>query len=82
LRRSITQFVVRFPIRDEVGDLYILVAHKLRASAADQRGGLLYAFSDVQAPMAPHVLSPVPRFDQGQVLLGFGDRSTAYTVQD
>jgi len=43
---------------------------------------LLNAFSNVQAPMALDVLSPLSRFDQGQVLLGFGDRSTAYTVQD
>jgi len=82
LRRSITQFVVRFPVRDEVGDLYVFVAHQLRASATDQCGGLLHAFSNVQAPMALDVLSPLSRFDQGDVLLGFGDRSTAYAVQD
>jgi hypothetical protein len=82
LRGSVTQFVVRFPVRDEVCDLYILVAHKLRASATNQSGGLLHTFSYVKAPMALDVLSPLPRFDQGQVLLGFGDRSTAYTVQN
>jgi hypothetical protein len=63
LRRGVPEFVVRFPVRDEICDLYILVAHQLRGGAAYQCSGLLNSFSYVQAPMAPNVLNPLPRLD-------------------
>jgi hypothetical protein len=43
---------------------------------------LFYTFRDVLAPVTPHVLSPLARFDQGHVLLGLGDRPTADPIHD
>lgn len=80
LRRRQFEFVVGLPVRDEVGDLHILVAHQLRPGATNQRGGLLDPFGDVQAPMALDVPSPLSRLDQGEILLGLGNRATADAV--
>jgi hypothetical protein len=41
---------------------------------------LLDPFGDVQAPMALDVPSPLSRLDQGEILLGLGNRATADAV--